>query len=323
MQISKFEEYITESNSDPYEIVKAIYTYCMPFVKEYSRISLDKNITTAPPMLYSGRKKNDAIFKGTVRKNRIPLSTPEHMHNFVDDIFYELFKVRSRSNAIFCINDYLVAKGYGYIAYAIFPIGNYTIVWSPKYADLYQDILEGGGYDFVGEGKYESDYIGNYIDQTSIGIDIDYRLRKKFDKDHNVSDYQDVNEYEFEKERYIDKHFENMFHEEREEIMDRLKVEHETALYDLIQRHYQSGNLEKALKSRNEIMLTCDKYIAVSYEYLPFIYHYIARNGTKKPKSRESFYDTFMSKKREKFEVPKYANPINKDLMDMLGEIND
>ena len=76
-----------------------------------------------------------------MRDNRRPLDTPLWLHTVLDDWFYKKFKVRARSNALFCsFNDHL-ARNYGNV-YRVFPIGKYQAISSFKVKDLYFELID-------------------------------------------------------------------------------------------------------------------------------------------------------------------------------------
>jgi hypothetical protein len=47
-----------------------------------------------------------------------------------------------------------------------------------------------------------------------------------------------------------------------------IKMEEESNEVKSVMRSYEMGNLEKALSYNSEIMLICDKYIAIEYNLL-------------------------------------------------------
>lgn len=86
--------------------------------------------------------KTFRVFKKTVRKERKPMDTKGPLHKIIDDWFEDNMGIRARSQAVFCFGEAArnVAYEYGHLC-AIFPIGKFTYVWSPKVSDLYNDVI--------------------------------------------------------------------------------------------------------------------------------------------------------------------------------------
>lgn len=93
-----------------------------------------------------GDKRYDAAghsyFIKSVRKERKPMDTTKIIHHIIDDWFEEEMGMKARSEAVFCFGEAarVAAKEYGELA-VILPIGKFHYVWSPKIADLYDDVI--------------------------------------------------------------------------------------------------------------------------------------------------------------------------------------
>jgi hypothetical protein len=74
----------------------------------------------------------------TARKDRKPRNMPAKTHAMLDDWFERNFQMRPRSEGIFTRGE-----GHGSLfstygpMYAMFPIGDFKFIWSPKVPDLY------------------------------------------------------------------------------------------------------------------------------------------------------------------------------------------
>lgn len=74
----------------------------------------------------------------TTRKDRQPRNMPARTHAMLDDWFERNFQMRPRSEGVFAGGE-----GYGRLdsiygrKYAMFPIGDFKFIWSPKVSDLY------------------------------------------------------------------------------------------------------------------------------------------------------------------------------------------
>lgn len=132
--MKQFKQYINEASLGDM-IADTIERDCKPFIKDWQKLRTMK-------WLMSGRDVSVSdIMKQSVRKNRVPLSTPEEIHQMLDSWFKNKFGVKSRSNAVFCSFNPNLVDNYGTL-YLIFPIGKYKVVSSPAIIDIYEDIQE-------------------------------------------------------------------------------------------------------------------------------------------------------------------------------------
>ncbi len=113
------------------ETVDFLLKNCKPFLKE---MGLKKG--KPPRWLYSGRKHQASTYVRRVQQDRTPLDTPKLVHTAFDTLFQKKFRVKARSNSIFCTGNYGRASAYGH-PFIIVPIGKYTYLYSTKVRDLY------------------------------------------------------------------------------------------------------------------------------------------------------------------------------------------
>jgi hypothetical protein len=105
-----------------------ILTDCNPYLSQLGDPSYNK--------LYRGVRKRLPNFSfQPLPVNRTPLDTPLELHQICDDYFLKKFGIRFRSNATFACNDAIQSTEYG-AAHILFPIGEFTICWSPDVSDL-------------------------------------------------------------------------------------------------------------------------------------------------------------------------------------------
>lgn len=126
---------------------------CKPFLKEWS-----KNYHNY--QLYTGRKIKDDWYIKTVRKNRIPKDTPNHIHDFFNEYFKEHFGINLRSESLFCTSDMSIAGDYGGRGrniYVIIPIGKYDLYYNKDIEDLFSDVHEEGYLDNYLNGEWIDD----------------------------------------------------------------------------------------------------------------------------------------------------------------------
>ena len=123
-----------DMSDDLVNITLSIKQNCKPYLRENYSPILDLP-------LYRGVKTNKAVFKRDVRlENRKPLDNREVVHQGLNDVFKERFGEEFR-NSLFATGDITEASNYGNVYY-IFPIGEFSYLWSPDVYDIYGEWLE-------------------------------------------------------------------------------------------------------------------------------------------------------------------------------------
>ena len=118
-------------------------------------------------LLYSGRRTSENWFVKNVRKDRKPRDMKIEIHNILDEVFYEKFGIKARSQTIFTTPNYNQTKTYtgtAGSAYIIFPMGEYEIIWSDRIYDLYGEIV--GMYSKT--KKDFSEFVGEYYQKGNL-----------------------------------------------------------------------------------------------------------------------------------------------------------
>lgn len=96
------------------------------------------------------------LYKKEVRQDRKPLHTERVTHYIIDAWFKKKFDISARSETVFCLgargSDSILGQ-YG-TPYFIFPIGEFSFVWSPKVSDLqvnlsFQSDIEGNDQEAI------------------------------------------------------------------------------------------------------------------------------------------------------------------------------
>lgn len=157
-------------------VKKILERDCSPFLKE---------LKMAKQLVFRGIKKmslsdnykvnniNDFYIKNR-RRDRRPVDIDYYISEKIDDIFYDKFGFKIRSEGVYTskspyisrqYSDIFVTDYYSYDTiknYIFFPIGEYDHYWSPKIDDLFP-VLEGEDwYDiYIGSGGYIDEYIEN------------------------------------------------------------------------------------------------------------------------------------------------------------------
>lgn len=108
-----------------------IANLCQPYIQ--ARGSLD-NCMTQP--LYRGMQVNGETTIYDSQPYREPKFMPIVLHHRIDQWFHDRYGHCFRSaNVVFCTGSRELAKEYDNVC-AIFPIGEFKFVWSPKVSDL-------------------------------------------------------------------------------------------------------------------------------------------------------------------------------------------
>ena len=136
MKLKEFDEKRT-----PQEAIKQD---CQPYLQ-----SVTDPLRLFRGMAYEGKM---SLLRKQIRLNdRKPKAMNDEIHNVINDYFTREFGEPFR-NALFVISNSNLASSFG-IVYNIFPIGEFTYLWSPKVEDLNYNILNGALETSPGKSK--------------------------------------------------------------------------------------------------------------------------------------------------------------------------
>lgn len=158
---------------------------CKPFLEQInykvSRYTLLRGIPDEYEPL-----PNTIITYRTI-KQRFSRDTSHDKHITFDDMFEHVFGTRFRSNAIFTTGDPEIAHSYGHVQ-AVFPIGQFKYLWSPRVGDLYQyelttliQSLMGADFIMTDRDRKESK-TGRMVQQYMSGEMSQQQINKMFEK---------------------------------------------------------------------------------------------------------------------------------------------
>lgn len=263
-------------------ILYLLYYKCEPFLKELLK---GGNIY----LLYSGRYNMDDYFIKKIRKDRNPKDMPWNIHEILDEMFYDKFKIYARSQSMFCTGNYNDANSYGDDVYSIYPIGNnYKYIWSPDIRDLYSDWYDDGSgayivdpYDYV----VDNYRLSSYHEERIYKIQREYIENDWVDLDDDERD--ELGEMGYNMDDWIDERIDDgdYFNEASEQVAGEIEEENDAAISNL-GRTYTDDNIVKAIKSHNEIMLSGKEVLGINNSYTDGIQYYFKKNGMKKPTSK-------------------------------------
>jgi len=93
--MSRLINYLNEE-SFMLEKIKELLQDCYPYIRDLKRTNHFPN-----RMLYSGRSSKDLVIRRKVRKDRKPKDTPKVVHETLDQLFYNEFGIKARSQTLF------------------------------------------------------------------------------------------------------------------------------------------------------------------------------------------------------------------------------
>lgn len=130
--MKSFKQFINEeSGITPNDIVDDIMANCQPYLKE-SDYFRNRGMTN----LWRGIEGvNVAFTTKQTRIDRKPQGMNTEIKELLDDALMEKFGLPFRSKAAFTTGDSKRVELFGN-PYAVFPIGNFDYLWSPKVHDL-------------------------------------------------------------------------------------------------------------------------------------------------------------------------------------------
>lgn len=220
--------FLNEETTNSEEIIKILKKDCSEFLK----------LTNINNPLYRGLKFNMFFEKIKLNKNRKPVDMEQNISDILDDGFNSIFKVKARSQSIFCSGLDSNASKYG-ILYYIFPIKKFNYIWSPIIEDLYKDcwrhwlLKDDISKIFIIYLKYKNI---DYVDTNKDFIFNYYNLPKN---DQSIETIKSI--------------FNSIKDKEMKSLRD-----------NYIEKTYiKNEKFLAAIQSKNEIMINCNYYYAL------------------------------------------------------------
>lgn len=118
---------------NPEDIDKLLAKNCSEFLHE------NKDLLDNKKFLYRG--SDDIKYNNcevTPRSDRLPLSTPIKIHEFLDNYFEKRFGFKYRSGGLFTTLSHSTARSYDNRVFCIFPVNGYKLCSSNVITDLYE-----------------------------------------------------------------------------------------------------------------------------------------------------------------------------------------
>lgn len=313
----RLEQFITESRStkiefDTVDIEEKVTKMASLLFKDCKQYLKDLNIKNAGKVMYRGARGGD-MTKIIPRKDRVPKDMDQDLSNALDDEFEREFGWEPRSEGVFCSGDRDQAAGYGNV-FTVWPIGKYKFLWSWSIFDLYTKMDQMGSSDYIdtdyfytewdetygegGEGSWY--YDGDDTEETDKDkaeeVVLDW-IEKQHEKDY--SEYEDddfdpqdeLDDLSFEWTPDIDQesYVEDRAEQAREDLKDeRLEVTNE----------YQDKDINKALRTGNEIMLGCNSYYLIDDDFSNELIKVLSKGKIKPVHKQLKFQFAYRKKRR-------------------------
>lgn len=314
-EIVNFENKLKEKKSlndeNFNDVIKILERDCSTFIRE---------IKDSKSVVFRGFKKigsphieNDKSIPGLYKKEgqrgRYPIDLRSDFSDDLDDVFFEMFNFRLRSDGVFTSKCPFTAAGYSdpptdfkskRKSYIFFPIGDYDYYWNPYINDLYSDVEGEDWYayynqeddfeweynDLYGDPRYYP-YVPwyGYFELNGVEIKRDFFPRNKltqyiFDnydqfgleapKNNKLKIGDDIINIDTDI-KYI-KDLKWIPQMTLDEYQESLQFDKEKVISD-ITNGYKSGDIEKA--SIQEIVFDCDYYYLIEEDYFFKLIEYL------------------------------------------------
>lgn len=256
------------------EVAELIKRDCQPYLNQIAKYG--------GQILYRGLENtnNASFIIRNVRKDRLPAGINVPLHQILVDIFKKLGFNANRDNSIFCTGDKNQATIYG-IPYVIFPVGHFDFTWSPKVTDLYNQFSDYSDVDKIKDTYIKIKY--NNSDEQIFQRDvakIDNVLKHNNDEIlfRSIRDYKNnhviwygikndftIRLHDLIKQVIPEPEFSNIMISGAQPLYNPEVIFKKIKALD-----YQHTNLQEAIDSHKEIMISCEKFYAVAeWNYRP------------------------------------------------------
>lgn len=263
--------YEIDSFTDLNSVLAFIQTNCKQYLQAHPKC-FDE------PMMRGISAKYSTPTILDVNQNRELIATPKQINDVFIKAFNDAGFKANRNNSIFASgSDHQVSM---YVnsddeKYAVFPIGEFDITWSDKISDLYMDL------EFMFEEnviKFDPDthfYMDDYFERK---ISENFKINKNEDALKRFSQLAVTgkpvtlnmifnltdNPEETEKMFYKYCSYESMILNLNKQKVPVIDV----SLVPFLKQNYHTNDFERALNSGFEIMVHCEKYLAVPIKQL-------------------------------------------------------
>lgn len=206
--------------------------------------------------LYRGMKNAPNEGKIVTIQDRKPKDSTLWFHKNMDKAFIAVFGKPLRSCSVFCTGNAFMTRAYGK-TYTIYPSDDFEVYWSPKIVDLYESNPADAKTSHTNEDWAMAAVWALGIEKEAHEDDIKYRLRES-----GESDYTDEI-FTFLEAEFPELYAATSSHDRASDWKDLaawVLKKYPNCITNFVKSAYQKGNLEAAIKSGNELMITCSYY---------------------------------------------------------------
>lgn len=191
-------------------------------------------------------------------ENRRPRNTKKEVTELLDESFKSKFNIKARTSTLFCTGSLNDTFMYG-DPFFIFPIGKYDFIWSDKIHDLFIDLSHIRTLDSTDEKLFK-------LYNASFSPSVILKLEKL-----DIHFYSNIELLKKSFNINIDNHSSIEF------ITEQIRNVNKKIILDITNKfisknYHKNDNLINALKSGNEIMLSCKEYYVVNASEYPKIF---------------------------------------------------
>lgn len=275
----KFGEYINEASKSTlkeYAVIKSIDVRCGPFIKEFRRSGANQLLWRGSSKALGGSK---VMVQIKPREDRMPKDMPPEIHDQFNDRFKQKFGWYVRSEGVFTTAKRSDAESYG-TGYIFMPVGEYEYVYNPQVPDLYSDVE--GDQDAYMEWDSSSAYDDyEYEYEQEYGEDSGQGTYYWDDLDTGESDWNEAISVAVDAEgtEDIDESlmkwvpevpYDDWIYKKAEEHNENIDDN-----YESIMKGYRNDNLGLAIKTKVEVVFSCNSYFLIDAYYYDPILNYL------------------------------------------------
>lgn len=235
--------FLNEDLSD--EIIDEIKANCSKILGTYGKTK---------KFIYRGEDSGTPFISQEIPKNRKPRDSIPQFHDILNSSFKNIFGKNLRSESIFCIGSLSYASEFGF-PYVIFPYDDFNVYWSPTI----NDIAAGSWIRYVEKIKDK-----NIVAFMMIRC-LSYKYAD-FGKDYIKNHVDDIKNNEIEEKLYQFFKTKNWYNSaEKLKICENIIKAYPNCGDAFVKKFYKKGNVEKAIESNCEMMITGSKYCAIKW----------------------------------------------------------
>lgn len=254
-----FKSFLNESEMKSTGIIstkaflEGVKEKCQPFLADMGKRMVEDDI-----FIFRGfaNQASGMRLHGTVRSDRNPKDTDIALHELFNNWTKEKFGIYTRSECLFAIGDESEAVEFGSV-YAIIPVGNYEVIYSPLLKDPYDQLFSNPSKLIMNFHEVNKDNFIEVLEKYELITDEDKHWE---DDDSNRMEFQtfrtafDSVRFGFQS-RAPKKDMENLKAFMVNEIFERAG-------------YVKDSSCKRAASAGTEIMIHCKEYFAIGSDII-------------------------------------------------------